>query len=47
MLTVRQKQLVLERTGLVEKRGELDDELKILIDRRVRALATSETAQRE
>jgi len=39
--------VVLERSGLVEKRGELDYELKNLIDRRAKAAITSEAAQRE
>lgn len=47
MLRFRQKQVTLEKNGLLARRGELDDDLKLLIDKRAKAVATSEGAQRE
>ena len=47
MLRFQQKQVALERNGLLARRGELDDDLKLLIDKRAKAVATSEGAQRK
>jgi hypothetical protein len=38
---------MLERNELLARRGELDDDLKLLIDKRAKAVATSEDAQRK
>lgn len=47
MLTFPQKQVTLEKSDLLARRGELDDDLKLLIDKRAKAVATAEYAQRE
>ncbi|KIM34992.1 hypothetical protein M413DRAFT_449948 [Hebeloma cylindrosporum] len=45
-LNDEKRQVMLEKNALLARRAELDDDLKLLIDRRGKAVATSEEAQR-